>query len=321
MAISRLAISGLSFGSPKVTSALDNSLLAGKTPSVEVLVVAGGGGGGTASGGGGAGGVLYNSSFSITPGTSYTVDIGGGGAVNANGENSSFGDTVIAIGGGKGGTGATALGSAYHVLQTNSANNALEFSDSGIRRMVVFTGSGTYTKTAGARYALVQVQGPGGGASGHGESGAAGGYAERLVDISGISTVSVTINGGGGGTYYSGAAGNAGGSCSFGPYVSASGGHGANRHNQHNGGLPGVGSGGDLNIYGGAGGGHEQRSSGMGGSSFFGGAAPAGHPQGGNFAHNHQGHAANGTGGTSGYFSGHRGSDGRPGMIVITEYF
>ena len=217
----------------------------------------------------------------------------------------------------KGGTGTASLGTAYHVLQTNAANNALEFSDSGIRRMVVFTGSGTYTKTAGARYALVQVQGPGGGASGHGESGAAGGYAERLVDISGISTVSVTINGGGGGTYYSGA----GGSCSFGPYVSASGGHGANRHNQHNGGLPGVGSGGDLNIYGGAGGGHEQRSSGMGGSSFFGGAAPAGHPQGGNFAHNHQGHAANGTGGTSGYFSGHRGSDGRPGMIVITEYF
>ena len=221
----------------------------------------------------------------------------------------------------KGGTGLASLGTAYHVLQTNAANNALEFSDSGIRRMVVFTGSGTYTKTAGARYALVQVQGPGGGASGHGESGAAGGYAERLVDISGVSTVSVTINGGGGGTYYSGAAGNAGGSCSFGPYVSASGGHGANRHNQHNGGLPGVGSGGDLNIYGGAGGGHEQRSSGMGGSSFFGGAAPAGHPQGGNFAHNHQGHAANGTGGTSGYFSGHRGSDGRPGMIVITEYF
>ena len=221
----------------------------------------------------------------------------------------------------KGGTGATALGTAYHVLRTNAANNALEFSDSGIRRMVVFTGSGTYTKTTGARYALVQVQGPGGGASGHGESGAAGGYAERLVDISGVSTVSVTINGGGGGTYYSGAAGNSGGSCSFGPYVSASGGHGANRHNQHNGGLPGVGSGGDLNIYGGAGGGHEQRSSGMGGSSFFGGAAPAGHPQGGNFAHNHQGHAANGTGGTSGYFSGHRGSDGRPGMIVITEYF
>jgi hypothetical protein len=221
----------------------------------------------------------------------------------------------------KGGTGSASLGSAYHVLRTNAANNALEFSDSGIRRMVVFTGSGTYTKTAGARYALVQVQGPGGGASGHGESGAAGGYAERLVDISGVSTVSVTINGGGGGTYYSGPGGNAGGSCSFGPYVSASGGHGANRHNQHNGGLPGVGSGGDLNIYGGAGGGHEQRSSGMGGASFFGGPAPAGHPQGGNFAHNHQGHAANGTGGTSGYFSGHRGSDGRPGMIVITEYF
>lgn len=221
----------------------------------------------------------------------------------------------------KGGTGLTSVGSAYHVLRTNTANNALEYSDTGIRRMLVFTGSGTYTKTAGARYALVQVQGPGGGASGHGESGAAGGYAERLVDISGVSTVSVTINGGGGGTYYNNAGGNSGGSCSFGPYVSASGGHGANRHNNHNGGLAGVGSGGDLNIYGGCGGGHEQRSSGMGGSSFFGGPAPAGHPQGGNFAHNHQGHAAPGTGGTSGYFSGHRGSDGRPGIVIITEYF
>jgi len=221
----------------------------------------------------------------------------------------------------KGGTSSSSLGSAYHVLRTNSANSALEYSDSGIRRMVVFTGSGTYTKTTGVRFVLVQVQGPGGGASGHGESGAAGGYAERVIDISGVNTVGVTINGGGGGTYYSGAAGNSGGSCSFGPYVSASGGHGANRHNQHNGGLPGVGSGGDLNIYGGAGGGHEQRSSGMGGASFFGGGAPSGHPQGGNFAHNHQGHAAPGTGGTAGYFSGHRGSDGRPGIIIITEFF
>jgi hypothetical protein len=221
----------------------------------------------------------------------------------------------------KGGTSTTSLGSAYNVLRTNSSNNALEYSDSGIRRMVVFTGSGTYTKTAGVRFVLVQVQGPGGGASGHGESGAAGGYAERVVDISSVSTVGVTVNGGGGGTWYNNQGGNSGGSCSFGPYVSASGGHGANRHNNHNGGLAGVGSGGDLNIYGGCGGGHEQRSSGMGGSSFFGGPAPAGHPQGGNFAHNHQGHASPGTGGTSGYFSGHRGSDGRPGIVIITEFF
>jgi len=220
----------------------------------------------------------------------------------------------------KGGTAVSAVGSAYRVLASNAANNALEFAPTGIFRMVVFTSSGTYTKTAGVRYIWVQVQGSGGGASGHGESGAAGGYAERLIDATGITTVGVTIDGGGGGTWYNNQGGNAGGT-SFGAFVSASAGHGANRHNNHNGGLPGIGSGGDLNLYGGAGGGHEQRSSGMGGKSFWGGPAPSGHPQGGNFTHNHQGHSSPGTGGSAGYFSGHRGSDGKPGLIVITEFF
>lgn len=220
----------------------------------------------------------------------------------------------------KGGTALTSLGSAYQILTTNSANTGLQYSNHGIRAMQVFTGGGTWNKPSGVRYIWVQVQGSGGGASGHGESGAAGGYAERILDVTGISSVSVTVPGGGGGTYYSNAGGNGSGS-SFGPYVSASGGHGANRHNQHNGGLAGVGSGGNLNIYGGCGGSHEQRSSGMGGSSFWGGPAPAGHPQGGHFAHNHQGHAAPGTGGTSGHFSGHRGSDGRPGLVVVTEFY
>lgn len=220
----------------------------------------------------------------------------------------------------KGGTAQSSLGAAYRVLASNSSNNATEFVPTGISRMLVYTGNSTWSKPTGVRYIYVQVQGAGGGGGGHGESGAAGGYAERILDVTGISSVNITIGGGGGGTYYNNAGGNAGGS-SFGPYISASGGHGCNRHNNHNGGLAGVGSGGDLNIYGGCGGGHEQRSSGMGGSSFFGGPAPAGHPQGGHFAHIHQGHAAPGTGGTSGHFSGHRGSDGRPGIICVTEFY
>jgi len=221
----------------------------------------------------------------------------------------------------KGGTARTGVGSAYHALVANSSNNGLDYAPTGIYRMVVFTGNGTWSKAdSRVRYIWVQVQGAGGGAGGHGESGAAGGYAERVIDVTSINNVGITIGGGGGGTYYNNAGGN-GNSSSFGPYVSAGGGHGCNRHNNHNGGLPGVGSGGDLNLYGGAGGGHEQRSSGMGGSSYFGGAAPAGHPQGGHFSHNHQGHSAPGTGGTSGYFSGHRGSDGRPGIVIVTEFF
>jgi hypothetical protein len=101
--------------------------------------------------------------------------------------------------------------------------------------------------------------------------------------------------------------------------MSAGGGHGANRQNQHSGGVSGNGSGGDLNLHQGSGGDHHH-SFGPGGTTYFGGAAPSGHPQGGHFAHNHQGHSAPGTGGTGGYFHGHRGSDGRPGIVVIEEY-
>lgn len=256
---------------------------------------------------------------------SVTVDKVAGGTITANEIAAGAVDLSSSVVTGtnptsKGGLGRSSVGSAYTLLTANSGNSGLEFSNHGIRAMQVFTSGGTWTRPTGVRYILVQVQGSGGGGSGHGESGAAGGYAERVIDVTSISSVSVTVPGGGGGTYYSNAGGNGSGS-SFGPYVSASGGHGANRHNQHNGGLAGVGSGGDLNIYGGCGGSHEQRSSGMGGSSFWGGPAPAGHPQGGHFAHNHQGHAAPGTGGTSGHFSGHRGSDGRPGLVVVTEFY
>lgn len=219
-----------------------------------------------------------------------------------------------------GGTGLTAFAGANLMLGTNSANNALEFRQTGIRSMQVFTGNSTWNRPTDVRFIHVILVGAGGGASGHGESGAAGGYAERIIDVTGTASVGITIGGGGGGTYYSGPGGN-GTTTSFGGFMSASGGHGANRHNQHNGGLSGTGSGGDLNMHQGSGGGHEQRSTGMGGSTYFGGAGPAGHPQGGNFAHNHQGHSAPGTGGTAGYFSGHRGADGRPGIVVVYEYF
>lgn len=218
----------------------------------------------------------------------------------------------------KGGTGLTGVGSANNVLRVNSAGSALEYAQIGFSGMSVFTSGGTWNKPAGVRYVRVKVQGGGGGASGHGESGAAGGYSEKIIDVSGVSTVSVYVGGGGSGTYYSGAGGN-GDYASFGPYCSAGYGHGANRQNQHSGGVSGTGSGGDLNIYTGGGGAHHH-SFGPGGTSHFGGAAPSGHPQGGHFAHNHQGHAAPGSGGTGGYFQGHRGSDGRPGIVVIEEY-
>ena len=191
-------------------------------------------------------------------------------------------------------------------------------SSDNLTSMQVFTGSGTWNKPTGVRFIKVQVQGGGGGGSGHGESGGAGGYSERVIDVTSVSSVSVSVSGEVNGTYYSGAGDNGGGS-SFGSYCSAGGGFGANRNNQHSGGLAGVGSGGDLNIYGGGGQSHHNYSS-VGGSSFFGGAVAAGHPQGGNFSHNHQSHSAPGSGGSGGYFNSHRGSNGRPGLVVVTHY-
>jgi hypothetical protein len=211
-------------------------------------------------------------------------------------------------------------GQAGKVLSTDGTSPfwATAPATDNITSMQTFTGGGTWTRPTGVRFIKVQVQGGGGGGSGHGESGGAGGYSERVLDVSSISSVSVTISGESNGTYYSGAGDN-GGTSSFGSYCSASGGYGANRNNQHSGGLAGVGSGGNLNIYGGGGQSHHNYSS-VGGSSFFGGAAAAGHPQGGNFSHNHQSHSAQGSGGSGGYFNSHRGSNGRPGMVVVTHY-
>jgi fibronectin-binding autotransporter adhesin len=70
--------------------------------SVDYLVVAGGGGGWASYGGGGGGGGYIDNVTNVISGTGYTITIGGGGAVAANGSNSSaLGST--ANGGGRGG--------------------------------------------------------------------------------------------------------------------------------------------------------------------------------------------------------------------------
>jgi hypothetical protein len=74
---------------------------------ISYLLVGGGGGGGGGAGGaceagGGAGGVLSGSNLSFTPGTTYNITIGQGGAVNTNGGNT-VAFTLTAYGGGYGG--------------------------------------------------------------------------------------------------------------------------------------------------------------------------------------------------------------------------
>ena len=83
------------------------------TTTAQVLVVGGGGGGGGngGGGGGGGGGVIDSSTYTLSPGFPYAVEVGAGGTPGVNagvaggtGGTSTF-HTLVAIGGGGGGSG------------------------------------------------------------------------------------------------------------------------------------------------------------------------------------------------------------------------
>ena len=93
--------------------------------------------------------------------------------------------------------------------------------------MQVFTSSGTYTKSSGVNQIMVRLVAAGGGGSGHCESGGARILGEDYQCYRSYS-ISVVIGTGGTGTYYSGRSGQ-GSSSSFGTFMSATGGDGANQ--------------------------------------------------------------------------------------------
>ena len=76
---------------------------------------------------------------------------------------------------------------------------------SGLNSVQTFTSSGTWTKPSGITKVVVEVQGAGGGgsrsdvANNRAISGAAGGYAKKLLDVSSISTATITVGSGGAG--------------------------------------------------------------------------------------------------------------------------
>ena len=170
----------------------------------------------------------------------------------------------------------------------------------GLQSMNVYTNPGTvtWTKPSGITKVKVYVTGGGGGCSAVGGNrvddigagGAAGGTAIKIIDVSSISSVTVTVGMGGTATPYnynenvsSSVSPNDGQPSSFGSHCSATGGKAGRSYYTNNANLtghavPGVGSGGDINIQGGYGdlptlnmSAPQMLPGGLGGVSFWGG--------------------------------------------------
>lgn len=144
----------------------------------------------------------------------------------------------------------------------------------GTGQVQIFSASGTWTVPAGIGKCRVRVWGAGGGYCGAGSffaGGGGGGFAMKSIyDLSGVTTVAVVVGTGGGIVNTTSTNGTAGGTSSFGSYVSATGGFtGSTSLSTLN--VGGTGVGGDINTSGGRGFGSGSAGGGGGGcGSLFG---------------------------------------------------
>ena len=215
-------------GSRVVTDGLVFDVDAGNPKSVglstvEVLVVGGGGAAGSdVAGGGGGGAVVYNSSFSVTSGVSYSVTVGAGGTTSGAAGSSSAFSTITAAGGagganwtvssggasGNGNAGGTTLG---YIGASYSAGGGGGAGGSGGSAYTVggvaFGGNGgpgVYYSVSGARTGYGGGGGGGGGSDtaniggpGTATEGGGNGSARWLL-LSGYNGTANTGGGGGG---------------------------------------------------------------------------------------------------------------------------
>jgi hypothetical protein len=199
--------------------------------------------------------------------------------------------------------------------------------NSGIKGQSIFTGSGTWTKstreaTLGVtiKQVIVEVQGAGGAGTkstsgGNYNGGGGGGYARKLIDVSSISTSTITIGSGGVGSTSANTKGTDGGDSiwSDGTNTITGFGGGAGEASGYEGGLGGAATGGDLNVDGGI-----ARMDNQGGHTFLGFGAQT----------QYAASRADGLNGTLGgggagvystYPSGTKAGDGGDGIVIVTE--
>ena len=221
-------------------------------------------------------------------------------------------------------------GSANQVLKSGSSAGTLEFGTAGFKSMQVFTATGTSTWTKPSGITRVKVYVTGGGGPGGkidnddmANGGGAGGTAIKVIDVTSISSVTVTV-GAGGVADNTPAPGTSirGGTSSFGTHCSATGGD-RTGGNWGVGGDGGTATGGDININGSDGIGGlidntgSWQAAGTGGASFWG--------QGGKGSVNSYSAKTNGEAFGSGGGGGAGNQDsvsanGAPGIVVVEEY-
>ncbi len=218
------------------------------------------------------------------------------------------------------------VGSAEQVLKNSGSAGALEFGSAGLTSMQVFTSSGTWTKPSGITRIKVYVTagGGGGGAANSDDTangGGAGGTSIKVIDVTSISSETVTVGAGGVGAPANYNANSYGGTSSFGSHCSATGG------NRYGGGWSlagegGTATGGDLNITGGDGVGgnidvvENYHTGGTGGGSYWGQGGRGGASI---YNNNSRGGRAYGSGG-GGAADLEDSPDGAPGVVVVEEY-
>ncbi len=197
-------------------------------------------------------------------------------------------------------------------------------------RVASFIASGTFTVPANVTEVTAEVWGAGSGAWGAwgatnqgGGGGGGGGYARKAVTgLTAGQVIAVTVGLGGAGAA-PGETPSAGGSSSFGPYVSATGGAinpASSGANPVNGNFGGTGTGGDVNITGSAGQSAQEGPSGVNNGGMGGGAAMGGGAQQSSFAGPGNGGIVPGggaSGGTSVAGTGYSGGDGARGLVIV----